>query len=283
MKIVTYDFEVFKYDWLVVMKDYQTGTYTEIHNDNEAFMACMDDDTVYVGFNSKHYDQFIAKAVCMNSSPGDIKKVNDYIIGGKQGWDCPFLKNHYWIFSNVDIKDDMQAGLSLKAIEGHLFMNIEESDVDFNLDRPLTESEIAQTFHYCRHDVDAAEKILTLRKDYLTTKINIGKMAGIHAAKAMAMTNAKLTAALLGATPKTYNDERNYQYPACLKTEVIPQEVFDFFNRMKDESIPDDVLFKSKHKLMIGDCEVTLGYGGIHGAIRNYVFGGDVKYGQESN
>jgi hypothetical protein len=34
MRLVVYDFEVTKYDWLVVLKDVETGHYTEIHNDN---------------------------------------------------------------------------------------------------------------------------------------------------------------------------------------------------------------------------------------------------------
>lgn len=272
MRIVTYDFEVFAFDWLVVLKDFETGIKTRIHNDNEAFTACINDDTAYVGFNSKHYDQFIAKAVAMGMNPTDVKFVNDYIIGGGQGWDCPALRGSYWNFHNVDVKDDMQAGLSLKAIEGHLGMDIEETEVDFNLNRPLTDDEIERTFRYCGFDVDATEDIFRLRKDYFQTKINIGKMAGIEPMKAMAMTNAKLTAALLGATPRKYSDERCYQYPACLKKEMIPVEVYEFFNRMYDMNLSDDGVFKSKLNISIGDCPITIGYGGIHGAIPNYVF-----------
>ena len=36
MRLVVYDCEVFKYDWLVVFKDHESGQYTIIHNDNEA-------------------------------------------------------------------------------------------------------------------------------------------------------------------------------------------------------------------------------------------------------
>jgi hypothetical protein len=34
-----------------------------------------------------------------------------------------------------------------------------------------------------------------------------------------------------------------------------------------DKSVPDDELFKSKLNIFVGDCPVTLGFGGIHGAI----------------
>jgi hypothetical protein len=164
--------------------------------------------------------------------------------------------------------DDVQMGLSLKAIEGHLGMSIEESEVDFNLDRPLTQEELKLTTMYCIHDVDATEKITDLRKDYLNNKIYLGGLKGIEPTKALAMTNAKLTAAYLDARrAREYDDEREYKYPSNLCREYIPQEVFDFFDRLYDKSIPDEELFKSKLNIEVGGCPVTLGFGGIHGAI----------------
>ena len=163
-------------------------------------------------------------------------------------------------------------GLSLKAIEGHLGMSIEESAVDFNLDRPLTKEELLSTVFYCKHDVDATERIIDLRKNYLQNKINIGKLAGLDEVKALSMTNAKLTAALLNATPTEHDDERAYRYPDKLRREYIPQEVFDFFDKMKDDSLSDKDVFTDKLNITIGECPVTLGYGGIHGAIPNFMW-----------
>ena len=272
MRLVTYDFEVVSHDWLVVIKDYETKHYTEIHNDNEALRACIDEETAYFGFNSKWYDQYIAKAVWAGFSPEEVKQVNDWIISGNQGWECPLLQGVRFRFNNIDLKDDMQMGLSLKAIEGHLGMSIEETDVSFDIDRPLTEEEMRLMFKYCRHDVDANEKILDLRKNYLQNKINIGKMAGLDEVKAMSMTNAKLTAAMLKARLTEHDDERAYKYPDNLRREYIPQEVFDFLDRMKDDRLSDKDVFTGKLNISIGDCPVTIGYGGIHGAIPNFMW-----------
>lgn len=273
MRMIVYDFEVTRYDWLVVLKDIETGTYTEIHNDNEAFKACMDDNAVYIGFNSKFYDQYIAKGVVCNFSPEELKDLNDYIIVKRQqGWQYPLFDGIYWRMNNVDIMDDMQMGLSLKAIEGHLGMDIRETEIDFNIDRPLTPEEIKQMFKYCRHDVDATEEIVKIRKDYLKNKINIGRLANLTAPKAMSMTNAKLTAAMLKATPKKWDDERNYQYPDNLKREYIPAEVFEFFDKIHDLSIPSEELFKESLEIMVGVCETKIAWGGIHGARRFYIF-----------
>ena len=272
MKIITYDCEVFAYNWIVVFKDKESGTYTVIHNDNEALKMALSEDTVYVGFNSKHYDQYIIKAIAMDFSPTEIKQVNDYIIGGGQGWEYPALRDTYFGFSNADIRDDMQVGLSLKAIEGHLGLPIRESNVDFNINRPLTKEEIEETITYCKWDVDTTERLIDLRKDYLKNKIQVGNIAGVSESKALSMTNAKLTAAILNATRKEHNDERNYKYPLNLKREYIPKEVFEFFDRLQDTSIPSEIIFTEKMEIAVGEYPITIGYGGIHGAIPNYMF-----------
>jgi len=272
LRLVTYDVECFHSDWIVVIKDYETKHFTVIHNDNQALLACIDDDTVYCGFNSKSYDQYIIKAICAGFSPEEIKQVNDWIIAGNQGWECPLLRGVRFWFNNIDIKDDMQMGLSLKAIEGHLGLDICETEVDFTLDRPLTQEEIDLTIKYCKHDVDATEKIIDLRKNYLQNKINIGKLAGLDEVKAMSMTNAKLTAAMLKARLTEHDDERAYRYPENLRREYIPKEVFDFFDRMKDENLSDKEVFTGKLTISIGECPVTLGFGGIHGAIPNLMW-----------
>ena len=272
MRWFTYDTEVFAHDWIVVFKS-KHGVYSVFHNDNDGVRDFVnDEDNIFCGFNTKGYDQYIIKAICGGLSPEEVKQVNDWIIGGEQGWECPLLNGVYFRFNNVDIMDDMQMGLSLKAFEGHLGeLSIEESDVDFNLDRHLTQEELKLTVQYCMHDVDATEKLTSLRKDYLNNKIYLGGLKGIEPTKALAMTNAKLTAAYLDARKhKVFDDEREYVYPTNLRREYIPQEVFDFFDRLYDKSIPDEVLFKSKLNITVGECPVTLGFGGIHGAIPFY-------------
>ncbi len=272
MRLIIYDVEVFAFDWIVVFKDVESGVHTVIHNDSEALRECIFEDGIYVGFNSKHYDQFIIKAICCGFTPQEVKQANDYLIGGGQGWEYPPLRDFFFKFNNVDIKDDMQMGLSLKAIEGHLGLSVEESTVPFDIDRALTEDELKETAKYCMHDVDTTERLVELRKDYLKNKINLGKLAGLSDVKAMGMTNAKLTAALLKASAQPRDDERKYQYPENLLREYIPQEVFDFFDKMYDPEISDKELFSGKLKLFIGECPVTIGYGGIHGAIPNFIW-----------
>lgn len=270
MRLVTFDCEVFAHDWLVVFKDKESGRYTVVHNDNEELKQCINDDTIYFSFNGKHYDQFIIKAIAAGFTPEEVKAVNDYIVGGGQGWECPMLKDFYFRFNNVDIKDDMQMGLSLKAIEGNLGLSVEESTVPFDIDRALTEDELKETAKYCMHDVDTTEKLVELRKDYLKTKLNLGKRAGIPEIKALGATNAKLTAMMLRAERKEWNDGRNYVYPENLDLSVIPKSVLDFFETIHDLSIPDEQLFKTSFEIEIGGMPCKYAWGGVHGSLMGY-------------
>ena len=269
--IYFFDCEVFAHDWLFVFKSAETGIYTIIHNDPETLQEFMrDDDVLLCGFNNKHYDQFILKAALAEASPEDIKELNDYIIGGGGGWEHPLMRGNRYFFKQFDVFDDCQVGLSLKAIEAHLGMDIQESEVDFNLDRALTDYEIDETVMYCVHDVDATEELYKLRKNYLKNKLFLGRAKGIPDEKALYMTNAKLTAAYLDAHPQTHTDEREYNFPNNILWEYVPAEAVKFFERIHDKSIPEEELFSSKLNLMIGDCQCTLGFGGIHGAIPTY-------------
>ena len=266
-----FDCEVFAFDWLFVFKHKATGEYTVIHNDNEAVKQFMEQEPLLAGFNNKHYDQFILKAVLADYTPEEVKVVNDFIIvQGHEGWEYPDLRESRIYFDQYDLMDDCQMGLSLKAIEAHLGMDIRETTVSFNLDRPLTPEELEEVIFYCKHDVDATDKLDDLRQGYLSSKLTLGKEKGIYPAKALYMTNAKLTAAYLDAEPKPHYDEREYQYPATLLRQYIPQEVFAFFDRLKDMTIPNEVVFKEKLEIMVGDCPCTIAYGGIHGAIPCY-------------
>lgn len=270
MRWFSYDCEVYAHDFIVVFKDKETGERAIFHNDNLGVKEFISDDAIYCGFNSKGYDQYIIKAICAGYSPEEVKQVNDWIIGGGQGWQCPLLNGVFFRFNNVDIMDDVQKGLSLKAIEGHLGMSIEETEVDFNLDRPLTKEELELTIKYCIHDVDATEKLSDIRKDYLRTKLNLGRRANIDQVIALSSTNAKLTAMMLGAVRREWDDGRDYVYPPNLDLSVIPKEILDFFDTIHDKSIPDDDLFKTSLNIDIGGMPCKYAWGGVHGSLSCY-------------
>jgi len=277
MKIWIYDSEVLSHDWLVVFQDAGTREVLACHNNGAFLRSFVNEKDVYIGFNSKNYDQFIMKAACAGADNAEIKALNDYLIAGGNGWQHPLIRSceDVW-FNNADIMDDMQKGLSLKAIEGHLGLSIEESGIPFDIGRPLTDAELHELTRYCKHDVEATLELVRLRKNYLLSKIQVGRMANLSEEKSLSMTNAKLTAAFLQARKpvRPWTDEREYRTPENLKREYIPQEVFDFFDKLRRPEIPSEDVFSEKLDIDLNKTPCTVGYGGIHAAITNYVFEG---------
>ena len=91
--MVFYDYEVFRYDWLVVLTDLTADHEIEtvIHNDEDQLQEYLDDhwNDIWVGYNSRHYDRWIQKAIL---SGLDAKEMNDWII---------VQKNEPWQFSTL--------------------------------------------------------------------------------------------------------------------------------------------------------------------------------------
>ena len=74
------DFEVFLFDWLVVIIDYNTRKKKVIINNRKElvdFYNKAKDKYIWVGFNSRNYDSTILKAIILGMNP---KEINDKLI-----------------------------------------------------------------------------------------------------------------------------------------------------------------------------------------------------------
>lgn len=262
-----YDIEVFSHDWLIVFHELETGRKSIYHNDNYGvaqFIDVQPDPPVIGGYNSKRYDQWILKAIYHGADNATVKELNDYMIAeGNDGWNYPFLsyKKAPWI--NFDLMDDIPVFLRLKEIEGNLGMDIEESSVSFDIDRPLSEEELEKSIKYCCHDVDATVRLFEERADYLATKIAVGAMAELSEGESLRLTNAKLTAAFLNAKFRQWDDELEYAFPTNLSIHTY-SEALSFFSKI-------DPTYKSKLKLDIAGVPHIIGWGGLHGALPCYM------------
>lgn len=280
MKILIYDIEVFSDDWIVVARSPEDGSpYTVIHNDNHALREFLNEPDIIGGFNNKHYDDYVIMVMLNGGSNVEVKRCNDFIIGGGKPWEFPFIQYQKKPFKSFDLRDDIpDPGISLKAIEGNLKLPIVESSVPFDIDRPLTPEELEEVIKYCKYDVDSTIRLYWERKEnYLDAKVMAGEMYGVNALDALGYTNARLSAEALEATYTERDDERDYQLPDNLPPERIPKIVLDFFLQIRDKSIPDAKLFgagKGSKGLTLdlllkcggGECPVTYAWGGVHGA-----------------
>lgn len=282
MQVRIYDIEVFSDDWIVDFRDPEIeDSHVVIHNDNFHLKAFLEQpDLVIGGFNNKHYDDWIILTMILGGSNVEVKRHNDFIISGGNGWEFPFIQYQKKPFNSFDLRDDIaDKGLSLKAVEGNLHLPIVESSVPFDIDRPLTPEELEEVIAYCKNDVDATCRLYQERKtDYIDSKILVSQMYGVPIEEGIGLTNAKLSARVLNAKHESRDDERDYHVPECLDQDLIPAKILDFFMQIRDLSIPATKLFgtgKQGSKGMTldvwvetasGRCPVTYAWGGVHGA-----------------
>lgn len=286
MIVFIYDIEVYKDNWFVGFKRPEPGANSIIiHNDIARLRAFLTQpDIILGGFNNKHYDDYVVKTMINGGTNYHVKKHNDHIIQGGEPWGYSPFDYNDMVFKRLpcptfDLRDDIaDKGISLKAIEGNLKRNIVECKVPFDLDRPLTEDEITEVIAYLNEDLDGTIALYHERKeDYLDAKAMVGEMYGVPVEEALGLTNAKLSARVLGAKLVKRSDERDYVIPDNIDVNLIPKVVLDFFMQIRDKSIPDTKLFgagKGKKGMTLklwfrtsyGSCPVTYAWGGVHGA-----------------
>ena len=87
-----FDFEVTKYDWLLVLIKYSDKTKITFHNDcaDDIFSFIEKHNPVLIGHNARYYDQFILKGILSGFSVEEIKDINDHIINGGQGFELQY-------------------------------------------------------------------------------------------------------------------------------------------------------------------------------------------------
>lgn len=269
-KILIFDFEVFAHDWLVVFSNLEENEIKVIHNDIESLKKIMfDEQYIFGGYNVKHYDNWIAQTILCGCSPEQVKECNDWIITkGNNGWEFPLIVGERRKFTSFDLMDDIAVPISLKAIEANIGIPIVESSVPFDIDRPLTESELQEVIKYCKWDVSSTVKLYNLRKSYLDAKVSVGSMKGWDEKISLPMTNPRLTSKFLDAKLKSHNDEFVYEPPDCLRLDKY-KEVLEFYK---------DVDYDKNLELEVAGVMQHYGWGGIHSAIEHYQDASDDQY-----
>lgn len=270
--IYIYDIEVFKKDNLFVFRDYFTKEWTVIHNDLDTLRKfyLANRDSLFVGYNSHSYDSNVMRAYLQGKNPFHVSKA--IIESDDRALAYKMFDTKKTPLFGMDLYQDNR-GFSLKEHSAFMGINIKETEVDFDLDRELTEEEQVLNEIYCKNDVLATEKRFEQNIGMLVAKAAIALYFGLDK-MALSMTNANLTAELLGAekTPDRGDELDKYELPAVFKieSETISQAFMtDEFeaNEKGHASISLDVPRR--------DVTEVLGVGGIHGAKESFIHVGN--------
>lgn len=266
--IYIYDIEVFKKDNLFVFRNYFTKEWTVIHNDLDALRKfyLANRDSLFIGYNSHSYDANVMRAYLQGKNPYHVSKA--IIESDDRGLVYKMFDTKKTPLFGMDLYQDNR-GFSLKEHSAFMGINIKETEVDFDLDRELTEEEQVLNELYCKNDVLATEKRFEQNIGMLVAKAAIALYFGLDK-MALSMTNANLTAELLGAekTPDRGDELDKYELPEGF--EIESETILNAF--MKDEFEAND---KGHASISLDvprrDVTEVLGVGGIHGAKESFI------------
>ena len=266
--IYIYDIEVFKKDNLFVFRDYFTKEWTVIHNDLDGLRKfyLANRDSLFIGYNSHSYDSNVMRAYLQGKNPFHVSKA--IIESDDRALAYKMFDTKKTPLFGMDLYQDNR-GFSLKEHSAFMGINIKETEVDFDLDRELTEEEQVLNELYCKNDVLATEKRFEQNIGMLVAKAAIALYFGLDK-MALSMTNANLTAELLGAekTPDRGDELDKYELPEGF--EIESETILNAF--MKDEFEAND---KGHASISLDvprrDVTEVLGVGGIHGAKESFI------------
>ena len=255
--MIIYDFEVFKHDWMICWLDTETRKLHHIVNDKHMFEKFYEHykHRIWVGYNSRGYDQWVAKAILCDFNPKDM---NDWIIyQDRKGFEFSKLLNKFPIM-NYDCAVGFRGLKELEAFMGH---DIQETSVPFDIERKLTNEEINMTLKYCKHDVMETfevfvethhefESHMGLIKEFELDIMNINK------------TKAQMSAIILGATKKKRDDEFEIRLPDTLDLGKYSWIADWYLDWAKNEHDYETMQLKTD----VCGVPHVFGIGGLHGA-----------------
>lgn len=274
--MIFYDFEVFEFDWLVVCINPIKKLKKIIVNDSEELEKFYTENKqeIWIGWNSKHYDQYILKAILLGINPKLVN--NEIIFNNKKGWEISPEFKKITLYG-YDLKERNDP--SLKTIEGFMGNNIKESSVPFDINRKLTKDEIEETINYCTWDVEQTMEIFLRRKNSFKSHLDLATIAnnGTLDLRLLDKTKTQLSTMILNARKKNYEDEFDLIIPKNLHIKKYAACI-NWFENNQNHCYEKTVVGKSgktlktKNQLDIDIAGVphVLGYGGIHGALDKY-------------
>lgn len=251
-KFVCYDFEVFKYDFLLgcividgdgehLFQSWNRQEITDFYKEHQS--------DIWIGWNSMDYDRHILQSV--------LKGQNPYLTSKNivEKHETPYF---FLPLYDFDLMRMFKTKVSLKLTELIKGDSIETTDVDFNLDRPLTDEEKQLTERY--NGFDLKQTVYNFKKFYYNfeLQIDIIKEFNLDLKTYLEATGTKLAAGALGAVK---NPKLKYE-----KIEPIHYDNLQLKNkRLLDYYFNEEFrLPPSGETIKVGNAELVLGSGGLH-------------------
>lgn len=297
-ELIFYDIEVFKFDSLVIFKDIENrirGTFWNNRSRREAELSggkLLDfpsgfegieeiiKDKVLVGYNNYNYDDHILNLMRnpVKATTRDIYNLNRRIVICNDNLKATDFKS-------LDTMQQIDISMpSLKLIEGNLGKNIKETDVAFDINRPLTDEERVLTEKYCSTDIENTIIVYKMRKKgYFDVKESLISMLEPDIQeRALKWNTTTISAHILTHGQQTVPWTRHYVPDQFWSKEFrersgINPEVWEFWESVTSSQNATSGKGKSvKQKTPFG--VFVFGLGGLHGAPTKPIRRGKCKH-----
>ena len=262
--MIIWDLEVFKYNFMITWLDTKTRKFHTIHDDRDKFKEMYDKykNEIWVSYNGRQYDVPVMQAILAGFDPFEI--TNWIINKGRKGWEFSSLLRNYPILNY----DTMIGFRGLKELEGFMGIDIKETSVPFDIDRPLTKSEIQEVIEYNKADVWATFLVFLENKHEFESHMGLIKEFNLPLWM-ISKTKAQISAEILNARrpDKPWDDEFDIVFPDALELgryEYVKDHFIDWSKNVKDYN-------KVELKTDIGGIPHVVAIGGLHGARDKYM------------
>ena len=172
-----------------------------------------------------------------------------------------------------DLFNEIVPRKSLKEVEGNLRLDITETTVPFDLPTKWTKEQYEEVVYYCTCDVKALFPLFDKLIGKYKSKYIISNLGHIDPEIGLSYTNTKLTAVLLGAKRKEYDDPYKYVYPDIVDKTKIPKEALEYIDDLIEHNSLD---YKREAPLLhLKDIDFQIGEGGGHAFKKTGVYSYD--------
>lgn len=252
--IIFYDFEVFSKYWCVCIVNLITNERKIIDTREELTRYYEENiNQVWIGYNSRNYDQYILKGVLAGIKS---KFINDeIIINNKKGWEISSVFNTI-LLNNYDVFKTNDRGL--KFLEASMGNSIKESDVPFDKPDEFDFNDLKDTWDYCMYDAEQTVEVFIKRIDDFNAHLDIlktFKLPLLHISK----TQAQLSALALDCVRKKWDDEWDIQLIDTLRIDKY-WHIMEWFKN------PINHNMNSSLTVNLAGVPHQFGWGGLHGA-----------------
>lgn len=261
MKIIIFDYEIFKEDTLLGCLGIEEGKVVDTFQswdlqEMKSFFNKHRTD-IWVGWNNSGYDNFMIQAMMKDEN---LFELSNKIVVER------FKPKLTLKFYNFDLMNVLKGFTSLKLTELISGKSIHTTDVDFNINRKLTAEERKLTEGYNLDDLYQTFYNFLMFQDKFQLQLDI-----INEFKLPLMENLNVTGTKLAA------NVLKCKYDPTLEYKDIEVQLYDTL-RLKNQQLLNFFLYKGYRNLgkgqtfnvNIAGADINIGKGGAHSGINKY-------------